>query len=495
MPPTILPEKSNLFLASRNGLYTYENLDKFTEFFLQYLFDHNFSFQKPLGLLADSCDELVFTIAACWKLGIPFSCFSPNLPEKKLEKQINRIDPDLVFAGNDYLQHIDIQHKLPISQLNVEKVLSLEINLGSRAQTFTPKISEEQVFGYFFTSGTSNEPKIVPLKRKQMIIAAQASKKNFKPRLNHFWLLCLPLNHIGGVSIILRSLIYGSGIYRMKRFDVKMVSTFLSENHLFQAASLVPTMLKRLLENPVFQTHKNFKAILLGGGPVHTDFLKEAAERGVPVVSSYGMTETCAQIAANPLLEPSGTYYPLNSVGTIFKGNKIEIRDAEHNPLGINNAGNIWLKGPQLFDGYLTEDGIETKDFDDEGWFNTGDLGYLNANGHLFIKNRQDDLIITGGENVSPVEIEIALEKIEGVDEAGVTGIADREWGEKIVAFVVMKPGQQCIEKELQSALKTSLEPFKIPKQILEVPNLPHTDSGKLQRVALPELLNIKQTT
>ncbi|MDZ7714699.1 MAG: AMP-binding protein [Balneolaceae bacterium] len=345
----------------------------------------------------------------------------------------------------------------------------------------------EQIFGYFFTSGTTDKPKIVPLKRRQMYFAADASAENFKPRPNHFWLLCLPLNHIGGVSIILRSILYGSGIYRMKRFDKGMVTTFLSENNLFQAASLVPTMLKRLLENPVFQTHKNFKAILLGGGSIDSELLELSIQRGIPLVSSYGMTETCAQIAANPLLQPSGIYRPLKSVGDIFKPNKIEIRDEHNKKLSANNSGTIWIKGPQVFDGYLNPERPNLS-FDEGGWFNTGDFGYFNANGHLFIQSRRTDLIITGGENVSPFEVESELEKIEPISEAAVLGLEDKEWGQQVVAVVVAKTKEKLKAEDIQNQLKSRITSYKVPKQIIQADTLPRTQSGKVKRTELVKL-------
>lgn len=494
MNEPILPDNSNLFLASRNALFSYADLEAFSEFFLQYLIDYKYKFQNPIGFLSDSCDELIFCIAACWKLGIPFCCFSPETPDSYLKKQLGRLNPELVFTAKGQTDKLSAETNLPIDSLNLEKICSMDIEPGTKAKNYQPDLSEEQIFGYFFTSGTSSKPKIVPLKRRQLVTAANASAQNFKPRPNHFWLLCLPLNHIGGISIILRSLIYGSGIYRMDQFDVDMVTTFLSENRLFQAASLVPTMLKRLLDNPLFQTHNKFKAILLGGGPIHTDLLKQAIERGVPLVSSYGMTETCAQVAANPMLKPSGTYIPLKSVGPVFKQNSIEIRDENKQPLGINNSGNIWLKGPQVFDGYLTDQGLDRSSFDKKGWFNTGDFGHLNANGHLFIESRQSDIIISGGENISPDEVESALENLSAIQEAAVTGVKDPEWGEKVIAFLVLHTDTQLNEQDIKKALKGQLEPYKIPKVFRTVKALPRTENGKLQRKNLNDLLNQKET-
>lgn len=483
-PTFTRPDAESLFLASKHGLRTYEDLYKYKTFFLQLLKDFEVDLNKPVGFLIHSCDELIMAIASCWELGIPFICFNPNATSFELKREIDELDPGVLFVEKDLSKNLPPGEQIFLKQLDVGKALSADLEPDEFVKNFKPDTDPEQIFGYFFTSGTSGIPKIVPLKRRQMLYAAELSAKNFKPRTNHFWLLCLPLNHIGGVSIILRSLLYGSGIFRMNNFDDQMVATFLSENSLFQAASLVPTMLKRLLEIPAFQTHNNFKAILLGGGPASPDLLEKSVQKGIPLVSSYGMTETCAQIAANPFLKPSGIYTPLKSSGILFEPNEIQIRDQTGKTLGLNNSGTIWLKGPQVFDGYLSSD-LNDEFFDDQGWFNTGDFGHINGNGQLFIESRRADLIITGGENVSPYEVESELEQIEPIAEAAVLGIPDEEWGQRVVAVVVAKTDEKLSEEEIREKLKERVTAFKVPKQIVQAEALPKNHSGKVIRSEL----------
>lgn len=467
-------------------MHSYSDLEQFERFFLQFLFDFDHDFDKPVGFLAPSSDTLVFAISACWKLGIPFVSFDIKATSDKLNKQIEKVDPSLVFADQELQSKLDYQDQIDIKQLDLTRSLKIDVELGFEAQNYSPPTNPENIFGYFFTSGTSGDPKIVPLKRRQMHFAAKASGENFKPRKNHFWLLCLPLNHIGGISIILRSLLYGSAIFRMKSFHPKMITTFLKENELFQVASLVPTMLKRLVERPGFYIHNNFKAILLGGGPIDPELIEECNARGIPLVPSYGMTETCAQIAANPILKPSGTYIPMKSVGKIFPGNDIQIRDEDGEVLGVNNSGEIWLKGPQIFDGYLNQDNSQY--FDSRGWFKTGDFGHINANDQLFIESRRSDLIITGGENVSPFEVESELKKIDPITEAAVVGLPDKEWGQKVVAVVVSKTERSIDTEKIQKELKKKIPSFKVPKEIIQTDALPRTRTGKILRSELPKL-------
>jgi len=488
IPTFSTPRPDNLFLGSSFGLHTYKDLEQFKRFFLQFLFDFGHNFERPVGFIAKSSDTLVFAIATCWNLGIPFVPFNPKAPIKVINRQLEQIEPGLIFADQEHqsvLNHTDV---INIKELDLPRSLTMDVELGFSAKSYEPSIDPEQIFGYFFTSGTSGSPKIVPLKRRQMLFAANASAQNFKPRANHFWLLCMPLNHIGGISLILRSILYGSAIFRMKSFHPKTITTFLSENKLFQAASLVPTMLKRLLEKPGFHVHNNFKAILLGGGPIDPELVEKANDKGVPLIPSYGMTETCAQIVANPFMKPSGTYSPLKSVGRIFEPNEIQIRDDQHQVLGNNNSGEIWLKGPQLFDGYLNQN--NSKNFDKEGWFKTGDYGHINARQQLFIESRRSDLIVTGGENVSPFEIESELEKIDPITEAAVIGLPDEEWGQKVVAVVVSKTKQSIDSKKIQDELKKRITSYKVPKQIIQTESLPRTHTGKIVRSELTKLFN-----
>jgi O-succinylbenzoic acid--CoA ligase len=481
------PREDDLFLGSSFGLHSYGDLKKFKRFFLQFLYDFDHNFEKPVGFLAPSSDTLIFAITSCWNLGIPFVCFDTKASSNELNQQFKQADPGLVFTGQQLHTKIDHSNTIDIMQLDLKRSLDIEVVLGFEAKNFTPATEPDNVFGYFFTSGTTTgTPKIVPLKRRQMLFAAKASSENFKPRKNHFWLLCLPLNHIGGISIILRSLLYGSAIFRMKSFHPKMITTFLTENKLFQAASLVPTMLKRLLEQSGFFVHQNFKAILLGGGPIEADLIKECRDKGIPLVPSYGMTETCAQIAANPILKPSGTYGPLKSVGTVFEPNKIQIRDENNEAVNMNTTGELWIKGPQLFDGYLNLDNNDF--FDEDGWFRTGDFGYFNANKQLFIDSRRSDRIVTGGENVSPFEVESELEKITPITEAAVIGLPDKEWGQKVVAVVVTKAEQSINSDNIQQQLKERITAHKVPKKIIQTDSLPRTRSGKIVRGKLLKL-------
>src|SRR6056297_410191 len=478
-PTFPLPDASLNFLASEQTLYDYAHLYGFCSRFKDITSRFDISDSRPLALLSRSSDELTFVVAACYLLKIPFVPLNPAVTDSELQTFISQINPAVFYT--------DEENSSRTCYFPVMNVPREAMNIISNGNGITsPSSDPEKMLGYFFTSGSSGQPKAVPLKRRQILFATSASAINFKPGHNRYWLLCLPLNHIGGISIILRSILYGSAIFRMDRFDEHQIRVFLSENRLFQIASLVPTMLMRLLDDHLFQLHLDFKAVLLGGGPIPQELIDRALERGIAIVTSYGMTETCAQIAANPMLQPRGMYTPKKSVGTIFKPNEVQIRDLETGEaMPPNENGDIWLKGPQIIDSYSSDD-LTSRSFDSEGWFRTGDIGHINRYGQLFLKNRRSDRIVTGGENVDPVEVETELKQVKGVEEAAVFGLPDSEWGQKVVALVVLEStGKSPSEEEITALLKKKLSGYKIPKEYQFVDSLPKTSLGKLQREKL----------
>lgn len=478
-PQFDLPGGQQTFLSSGQESYTYQHLYWFSNRLQQQMKDINPSESNPLLVISGSTVETVFLIAASFLLKIPILPLRPDTTRKELEDILAQLKPAAVYTDQDRIKEW-IRH---LPEITIRKEM-FQVESHSK----NPQLSLEEpesIAGYFLTSGSTGPPKIVPIKRRQILFAASSSAKNFEPANNKYWLLCLPLNHVGGINVIYRSVLYHSAIYLMDSFDEEKIRDLLHHHKTFEVASMVPTMLVKLMDDPFFRVHFNFKAILLGGGPISMELINRSLTRGLPIVCSYGMTETCAQIAANPMLQPSGMYIPKKSVGSIFEPNKIEIRNDNNEALPFNESGQIWLKGPQIFDGYLDESQNENA-FDEDGWFRTGDFGHLNRKGQLFIESRRSDLIITGGENVNPVEIESILNSLERIRESAVVGIPDKKWGQKVTAFVVLDNGEAELDQEqVRTKLKESLRGFKIPKEFIILDQLPKTDTHKIKRTEL----------
>ncbi len=479
--PNFTPAPANhRFLSSEQNSYQYANLYGFASELYDQIKNLQFSRSSPLLIISPSSEELVFLVSAAFLLRVPVITMHYESTEKEILQLTDKVEPAAIFATKD----LESSRLKSIPHLDIPDYKSAQKKEWNN-EHFSLSHTDETA-GLFLTSGSSGSPKIVPVKRRQVLIAAHSSAKNFKPGKNKYWLLCLPLNHVGGINVIYRSLLYQSAIYIVQPFDELIIRELLYSNKDFEVASMVPTMLEKLMEDKLFRVHFDFKAILLGGGPITLPFIDRALTRGLPIVSSYGMTETCAQIAANPLLQPSGIYIPKTSVGKPFAPNRVEVRDEQGKSVLPNESGQIWLKGPQVFDGYF-DPRLNKTGFDENGWFNTGDFGHMNRKGHLFIESRRTDLILTGGENVTPTEVETVLNDCPEIRESAVIGIPDQKWGQKVVAFI--SPANKNIDrKEVEKHLKKNLKRYQIPKELILIAAIPKTDLGKIKRKKLIQL-------
>ncbi len=471
-----------VFLKTKRHTFHYSNLHGFSLWLEKDLLDQNIipTDDHPILLFPDQSEETVFLIAAAFLMKIPLMVLHPDTEKGELEQILEIVRPAAQFRGR--IIHSDITKNIPRLNINQSHI---NIYTNQADIDFESKFSGT-IAGYFMTSGSTAKPKIVPVSFEQVKSASESSARNFKPDVNKYWLLCLPLNHIGGMNVIYRSLTYGSAIYFAEKFDPGHIRSLLNDNKSFEAASMVSTMLNELLDGPFFRLQFDFKGLLVGGGPISSSLIDRALTRGIPVVTSYGMTETCAQIAANPMLRSGGTYIPKTSAGPVFRPNEVEIRNESGEKLRYNEPGLIWLRGPQVFKGYLNKE-HNRKVFDDDGWFNTGDYGHLNRNGHLFIEARRTDLIITGGENVNPSEIETILNQFPSISESAVIGVPDQKWGQRVVAFIQPESENKPDIEQIRAELKDKIRGFKVPKEFLIIDRIPKTETQKIQRSRLAE--------
>jgi O-succinylbenzoic acid--CoA ligase len=274
------------------------------------------------------------------------------------------------------------------------------------------------------------------------------------------WLCCLPLSHVAGLSIILRSVIYGTTAVLLDGFGTEQVASTLVSGDI-SVLSLVPTQLIRLLDAGADLSAP--RAILIGGGPVPPDALEEALGRGATVVQTYGMTETCSQVTT---LAPEDAARRVGSAGRPLLTSHIRIE-----------AGEILVQGPTVAPGCYEAD----------GWLHTGDLGHIDDEGFLYVTGRGSEVIVTGGENVMPAEVEAVLVSHPDVADAAVVGRPDPEWQEAVCALVVLSDEGTATDQELRTHCSASLAPYKVPKRVDFVSGLPRTASGKLLRGELPE--------
>jgi len=333
-----------------------------------------------------------------------------------------------------------------------------------------------------YTSGTSGRPKGAVLSRAAFAAAARASASNLGWRDDDRWLLCMPLAHVGGFSILVRCLLARAAVVTTShaRFDPEAIATVLARDRV-TLVSFVPTMLVRLLDAGA-TIPDTVRAVLLGGAAADDRLLDRARALRVPVLTTYGLTEACAQVTTQRYGTEPGAEH---GVGEPLPGVEVRIVDGE-----------VHVRGPSLMTGYFPI-GAHPSPFTDDGWLPTGDLGRLDDRGRLWIDARRTDLIVTGGENVYPAEVERVLEGIPGVAAACVFGVPDATWGATVAAAVVWSEPSRTVDA-VAEAVVAKLAPYKRPRWLADVSTLAFTTSGKLDRertkqIAFPRLRPLLQ--
>ena len=358
-----------------------------------------------------------------------------------------------------------------------------------RAEEFASRRSRRLTEGAALllrTSGTSGRPKSAVLGLDQLIASATGSAELLGSAAADRWLLCMPLFHIGGLSILIRAALVGAKVVLEERFDVDRVVSIL-ESGAVTRVSFVATMLERVLAHRGAQSAPaTLELVLLGGGPARDRLLEEADRLGYPIAPTYGLTEAASQVATRPpgMVPPTRADGGLDRAGGLeaLGGVALRIVDDERSVLGEEEEGIIEVRGPTVMRGYL-DDPESTARVLRDGWLSTGDVGRLDANGRLRVVDRRTDLILSGGENVYPAEIEAVLESHPAVLEAGVAGIPDEAFGARPVAYVVLSDEAEPRALDaFTEHCRTRLASFKCPVRIERIAALPRNATGKLLR-------------
>ena len=358
-----------------------------------------------------------------------------------------------------------------------------------------PPFDDDDVAVVLYTSGTTSEPKAALLRHRHLMAYLLGSVEFGGAGEDEAVLVAVPPYHVAGMANMLSNTFAGRRLVYLRAFDPSVWLDTVRRERITNAM-VVPTMLARIVEAVGAETADvpTLRSLSYGGAKVSERVLLEALRLfpDVGFVNAYGLTETASTIAvlgpddhrAAVESDDPAVRRRLSSAGQVLPMVEIEVRDELDQPLPPGENGMIYLRGEQISGEYATGSLL-----DDAGWFCTRDRGMVDEAGYLFIEGRSDDTIIRGGENIAPAEIEEVLLAHDAVAEVCVVGVPDEEWGQRIVAAVVLREGEDASADDLREAVRSKLRSLKTPEEIVFRTDLPHTETGKmLRRVVLQDL-------
>lgn len=413
-----------------------------------------------VALAANNHLDTFVRIAAILESGMTLLPIHPRLTPAERRVLLDDARPDLVLTEDAALSLSATPHAAEIFER------APGVSSSSQARDAAAPLA------ILYTSGTTGRPKGAILPREAFLASARASAQNLGWRDEDRWLLLMPLCHVGGLSIVTRCLLARRAVVLLPRFDPHEALRTIAALRV-TLVSVVPTMLKALLEADRANLLARARAVLVGGAAAPMPLLEECARRGIQALTTYGLTEACSQVTTQRLQTPPraepGAGYPLAGV-------EIEILDAQGARLPAGEIGQIRVRGLNVMRGYLHGAPVPPEGLE------TGDLGWLDPEGRLHLAARRTDLLISGGENVYPAEVEQVLESVPGVARALVFGAPDETWGQRVAAALELQPGATLSLGVLSVVLRERLAGHKRPRLLCVVEELPTLPSGKPDR-------------
>ena len=483
--------KNNLegqFLYDDKGLnVTYRELDSETAKLANGLKELGLSEGDRVTVQVDKCIEMVYLYLACVRSNIIFHPLNPAYKEKELSYFLDDAKPSLFISNEETISSISdlsLEHSIDhLFVLNNDRSGNFSDISTSEDNYITVACSDDDIAALLYSSGTTGKPKGIMLSHGNISSNAESLVKAWDFQESDCLLHALPIYHVHGLFVALGCVFMtGSKLKWLESFDADVVLKSIPECTVMMG---VPTYYTRLLKRDLLDSKltEGIRLFISGSAPLLEETFNEFNQRtNHQILERYGMTETNMN-TSNPL---KGNRKP-GTVGLPLEDVQVRVVDEENNVLSQGEIGNLQIKGPNVFKGYWEMPEKTKEDFSKDGFFNTGDKGLIDEGGYVSIIGRSKDMIISGGLNVYPKEIESLIDKIEGVLESAVIGLSDEDLGEKVVAVIVSEESKTLDEKKVISEIKDQLAGFKAPKEVKFIDQLPRNTMGKVQKNILRE--------
>jgi O-succinylbenzoic acid--CoA ligase len=508
------PDSAALIRAEDGESWTYTDLDRLVSETAGRLVAHGIEAGDRLGVVTPPYVGTVGLIHAAMRIGATFVPLGEGLTERELAERIDSADVSAVVCAEstetEAIAAVDRSEPVPV--FSVDEPVAEAVD---GVHDLDPDPVDPAEWGFsdtlciLFTSGTTGNPKPVPLTAGNVYSSAVASAFRLGVDPDDRWLVSLALHHMGGLAPVYRSVLYGTTVVLRQGFNPGGTADDI-DTYDVTGVSLVPTMLQQMLDRRGTLAD-SLRAVLLGGAPAPDELLERCRDYSVPVYPTYGMTESASQVAT---ATPRQTRDRLDTVGRPLFGTDVTIVDDDGDPVDSGETGEVVVDGPTITPGYI--DGatgeLDRSAFGARG-LHTGDVGRVDEDGFLYVLNRLDDRIISGGENVEPGEVVDVLRGFPGVGDAAVVGLDDDVWGERVSALIAVESRRQSDdsgsseardtdvleasggalapldESDLIAFARDRLAGFKIPKTVAYAEELPRTVSGTVDREAVRALL------
>ena len=461
-----------------------------------------------IAMLQVNCAEYLEAYFAAAKLGAIFVPLNFRVKADELAYMVTNAGAKILFVGERYLDLVNgilprltcVEHCIGLEGASDGMLRYTSLVEDSPADEVETEIGDDDVTILMYTAGTTGRPKGVPLRHSGFESYVLENVEPASPDVEERNLLTVPLYHVAGIQAMLAAVYGGRTIVMMKQFEVKDWMETVEKERATRAM-LVPTMLKFVIDDPEFGKFdlKSLQVITYGAAPMPFEVIRKAIREmpWVRFINAFGQTETASTITTlgpeDHVLKGSEAEIEkklkrlASSIGKPLPDVEVKVVDDEGNPLPPLEVGEILAKGPRIMTGYWKDEERTAKAITNDGWLRTGDMGWLDEEGYVYLAGRGDDMIIRGGENISPEEVENALGSHTKIDDVAVIGVPDPKWGQEPRAIVVLRKGEQATGEEIMEYCRERLSSFKRPRSVVFVDSLPRNAMGKTLKKELRE--------
>jgi O-succinylbenzoate-CoA ligase len=461
-----------------------------------------------IGILHVNCNQYIETYFAVAKLAAIFVPLNFRAKADELTYMVANAEAKFLFVGSRYLDIVNtmlphlptIKQAISIDSKQEGKMYYEDLLRSASSDEVMGEIEDEDITILMYTAGTTGLPKGVPLKHNAFATYALENVEPASPDIEERNLLTVPLYHVAGIQAMLAAIYGGRTLVLMKQFEVKEWLEMIQREKATRAM-LVPTMLKRVIDDPDYNKYdlSSLQVITYGAAPMPFEVINKAIKvmPWVRFINAFGQTETASTITTlgpeDHIIEGTEEERQkklkrlTSSIGKPLPDVEVKIVDEDGKALPSLEVGEILARGPRIMTGYWRDEKKTSQAITSDGWLRTGDMGWMDEEGYIYLAGRGDDMIIRGGENISPEEVENVLHSHPKIEEAAVIGIPDMEWGQEPRAVVVLKKGEAATSEEIIEYCRSRLAGFKRPRSVVFIDALPRNQMGKVLRKKLRE--------